>query len=330
MSRYNSNLGPMLSIVSNDFVNSIIDSFDDESRNSILETYFRYHTTSIDRNSVNIPNNQQNVEQNNIPLRSNLNTSIPSERYNQTDTVIDNLIDIIMRYPRQTNSVQTRSNTNSEHIQTNLFSIPSINDILLQTFEEARPIQHPTISNTTFDLIPTKTMIELQDLYGTEFVARCTICQIDYIGTSVIKHLNCKHYFHSDCIKRWLVNHNLHCPICRCDVRQSIHTSETTRHSQNGDETIEQNEPNMFNETNINGEQNSLNTNTGETTLLQPTSTNTHEDAEDNIYSRTSDSEEYDHMNINNFVSDMVRLVTTQPNRAVNNVTTFSITTSYR
>lgn len=46
----------------------------------------------------------------------------------------------------------------------------------------------------------------------------CTICMESLLKDQIVKELNCRHVFHSDCIGRWLVNYNDKCPICRCDA----------------------------------------------------------------------------------------------------------------
>lgn len=46
----------------------------------------------------------------------------------------------------------------------------------------------------------------------------CTICYCDFEENEDLKKLPCEHLFHEDCIKPWLLNNNLNCPICRADV----------------------------------------------------------------------------------------------------------------
>lgn len=43
----------------------------------------------------------------------------------------------------------------------------------------------------------------------------CTICFDEFIGEDEVRMLECKHYFHSTCIDRWLVGHSNKCPCCR-------------------------------------------------------------------------------------------------------------------
>jgi hypothetical protein len=50
----------------------------------------------------------------------------------------------------------------------------------------------------------------------------CHVCLDGFkVGdTKVI--LKCKHYFHKDCIYKWLCYEKTNCPICRYDVRDSL------------------------------------------------------------------------------------------------------------
>ena len=50
-----------------------------------------------------------------------------------------------------------------------------------------------------------------KDLFETKM---CSICYKDYITDENLKILNCNHYFHSDCISKWLLSYNSKCPLC--------------------------------------------------------------------------------------------------------------------
>lgn len=46
----------------------------------------------------------------------------------------------------------------------------------------------------------------------------CSICTLEYSNAQIVRRLgNCRHYFHSSCIDRWLEEHN-NCPLCRSAV----------------------------------------------------------------------------------------------------------------
>lgn len=47
----------------------------------------------------------------------------------------------------------------------------------------------------------------------------CGICVDEYTKNDPIVVLPCKHYFHTECIRHWLCNEKVTCPLCRFDVR---------------------------------------------------------------------------------------------------------------
>ncbi|KAH9410912.1 putative RING-type domain-containing protein [Ordospora pajunii] len=53
-------------------------------------------------------------------------------------------------------------------------------------------------------------------LYSShEFINKgCTICLEDFEGCSRVRHLECGHVFHAECVDRWL-RRNFVCPTCR-------------------------------------------------------------------------------------------------------------------
>lgn len=51
-------------------------------------------------------------------------------------------------------------------------------------------------------------------LISTEKSWKCTICQEGYKVDDEIGKLECGHYHHIECIKKWLMHKNS-CPICK-------------------------------------------------------------------------------------------------------------------
>lgn len=47
----------------------------------------------------------------------------------------------------------------------------------------------------------------------------CIICLDDFKNRQHLIELDCKHYFHKNCIKNWLLKQSSKCPICRNDSK---------------------------------------------------------------------------------------------------------------
>ncbi|KAI3838689.1 hypothetical protein MKX03_013379 [Papaver bracteatum] len=60
----------------------------------------------------------------------------------------------------------------------------------------------------------------------------CIVCQDRYENKDKIGTLDCKHYYHKDCITQWLVRKNV-CPICK---RQALKTMEESKKEAEGNE----------------------------------------------------------------------------------------------
>lgn len=45
----------------------------------------------------------------------------------------------------------------------------------------------------------------------------CSICIEEYIEDDRVRVLSCGHFFHSDCIKLWLVERHAVCPMCKVE-----------------------------------------------------------------------------------------------------------------
>jgi len=53
----------------------------------------------------------------------------------------------------------------------------------------------------------------------------CSICQEQYQANTEVRVINhCSHKFHTRCIDRWF-QRNVHCPVCRHDIRENQTTS---------------------------------------------------------------------------------------------------------
>lgn len=48
----------------------------------------------------------------------------------------------------------------------------------------------------------------------------CNVCIETYKEGDKLIRLHCQHTFHEECIKNWLCNENVKCPVCRSDTRK--------------------------------------------------------------------------------------------------------------
>jgi hypothetical protein len=60
-------------------------------------------------------------------------------------------------------------------------------------------------------------------------VEDCVICRDNYEASSIIREMPCKHFFHEDCLFKWLDNSN-QCPTCRYEIMtDNIEYNETVK-----------------------------------------------------------------------------------------------------
>ncbi|KAJ4950999.1 hypothetical protein NE237_027831 [Protea cynaroides] len=70
--------------------------------------------------------------------------------------------------------------------------------------------------------LPVFTYKELKQQDEKNVSRECAVCLGLFQDEEMIWLLpNCKHFFHSDCINRWLIS-NTTCPICRCTVESRV------------------------------------------------------------------------------------------------------------
>lgn len=65
----------------------------------------------------------------------------------------------------------------------------------------------------------------------------CSICLVDYSEGDRIATLDCRHVFHVDCVKSWIVRKN-HCPLCK-----AVNVSRDIPEQGNNDEGVAQRAP---------------------------------------------------------------------------------------
>ena len=87
-----------------------------------------------------------------------------------------------------------------------------------------RPITQPTPSNIIQISIESyekeiKDTLESYGIFIIPFDQECPICLEDIKANTPIYNLDCKHYFHKDCLQS-AIKENLLCPLCRAQIRK--------------------------------------------------------------------------------------------------------------
>jgi hypothetical protein len=71
---------------------------------------------------------------------------------------------------------------------------------------------------------------QLRQTNAQDETARCSICQDSFTSGQAIRFLrHCRHEFHRGCIDTWFQS-NVHCPMCRWDIREDDDEEEGEIH----------------------------------------------------------------------------------------------------
>lgn len=65
--------------------------------------------------------------------------------------------------------------------------------------------------------ISSSNVLKFKDLENKS-IQQCTICFEDFEEEDEVRSLACQHYYHTQCIDRWLIGHCRKCPCCRYSV----------------------------------------------------------------------------------------------------------------
>jgi E3 ubiquitin-protein ligase RNF115/126 len=87
-----------------------------------------------------------------------------------------------------------------------------ISQLIDHTQQDTAP---PPASDTDIDSLPKKKMT--REMMGSDGKAECSICMDSVEFGTEVTVLPCTHWFHFDCIKAWLSQHNT-CPHCRRSI----------------------------------------------------------------------------------------------------------------
>ncbi|KAK0718175.1 hypothetical protein B0T26DRAFT_317932 [Lasiosphaeria miniovina] len=112
-------------------------------------------------------------------------------------------------------------------------------DRIITTLMEANPQSNaaPPASQTAIEQLEQKQVDD--EMLGSEGKAECTICIEELHKGDQVLFLPCKHWFHGDCVKLWLRQHNT-CPICRAPIEAGGDGRNNAQQQQAPDAATEQ------------------------------------------------------------------------------------------
>lgn len=163
---------------------------------------------------------------------------IQEEPYNNINNLLNNLfnnvnVDIsvsnINDYSRQTLPLlDINPQFNLQNLFTNDNSNNTMLNRLMSMFLEGRTTVNEsdfedvkvTLTENEFDKLNVLSLSHenIKDYSNKE----CNICMDEYVVNEKIVELDCKHVFHESCIRNWLCNEKISCPVCRKDTREMI------------------------------------------------------------------------------------------------------------
>ena len=92
-----------------------------------------------------------------------------------------------------------------------------INDLYDSVTENSKK----NLTSSEFKTIKKISYKKLNTLYTDTKIepsSYCPICYENFKASSSVTVLNCKHNFHTKCIKNWLLNESTECPICKTEA----------------------------------------------------------------------------------------------------------------
>lgn len=109
-----------------------------------------------------------------------------------------------------------------------VWSQEAFDRVMSQLMEQNQQNGAPPASEDRINALPKKRMDE--SMLGSDNKAECSICMESVeLGTEVTV-LPCQHWFHFDCIKSWLTEHDT-CPHCRKPITPDSQQSDQRRNS---------------------------------------------------------------------------------------------------
>ncbi|XP_058775854.1 uncharacterized protein LOC131650142 [Vicia villosa] len=141
------------------------------------------------------------------------NTAVENDQYMQS-----HIISARSRNRRRSNNRMFTSTSREHRAQRNRHR-----DEVFLALEERRRAEARLTEEQIRTYIKTETYVSNPNETSTQNET-CTICQEDYVEGEIIGRLDCKHLYHLECIKQWLLKKNT-CPICK-KIALDVHEDE--------------------------------------------------------------------------------------------------------
>jgi hypothetical protein len=139
----------------------------------------------------------------------------PSQMFETLNMVVDMIMEIYPDLGEGTNA-QNLTEEQTDIIKNILSSVnlPQSSTLINMILREVilRTDIKTTLSQTDLNNLETKKFSEIQ---GTGTDVRCAICITEFTGDDLVRIMQCKHFFHKDCIDIYLEKYNNKCPMCR-------------------------------------------------------------------------------------------------------------------
>lgn len=207
-----------------------------ERNNNILTSFFNLIDTdnleSISEENNSDNNNSDNNNQNNISdinNDDNNNSDINNDNEHYQVDYMNLTIPIDLNNTNIGQSLNNAINLNAENSNFVFSFLPNNNlinntNIVNQILSNMTNIVNNT-NNTQEDVNITMDKDDIDNLeilkYSSDKNTSCSICLMDVEKDDEIFKIKCDHFFHKDCLEKWLSDYNYLCPICRTELGKS-------------------------------------------------------------------------------------------------------------
>ena len=194
---------------------NISQSNDDNTSQSNDDTYHSNPPSIANENSnnlsslLNIP-----IIMNNFPNNNENINIIPPVNINNTlnNNILNNNIPLPQVHPNVNFDIVYTFGGNNINGNQNLFN-QLLNTITQQIEPDEQDDVVMTLDKKDFDNLN----VDKYE-YGDD---NCSICLDKLEKDNEFYNLKCNHFFHKDCLDKWLKEYNYICPICRCEIGKS-------------------------------------------------------------------------------------------------------------